>query len=401
MIRPALTVTTAKNARPEHTEYALHSERVPGLSMRVRPSGAKSFSVLARPAGGGKPVRTTIGRYGVLTVQEAEDRARGILTQLRDGIDPRTAIVEKRAETAKAVVTFAAAGKAYLNAFETATAPSSRRNVPKPSAVKREALSVKTAVDIIGREPVDAIGREHALLLKDALFDKAPSTRKHVWTAAARVLRFAIERGDADVNIFTAMTAPHGSEARTRYLTLDELVKVWRACDQLADPWGDLIRFLVAVPLRFGEAASLTADRVRADGTIDLVDTKTRIDWRAPITGLAGDILARRAINAGLVFPSPGTRTGYGAGSVLTPSTKVKARLDERSGVHGWRLHDLRRSVMHALGDHVPDFDPLAGDRWLGHKLTGITGVYNKSAHLPATRRVAEQWDSLLRQAIA
>jgi integrase len=51
---------------------------------------------------------------------------------------------------------------------------------------------------------------------------------------------------------------PRAPQARSHYLTLAELARLWRAADGLREPvWRDLARFLIVVPCRRGEAARL------------------------------------------------------------------------------------------------------------------------------------------------
>ena len=65
------------------------------------PSGVKTFIVEYRPGAGGRGVpkrRATLGRYGVLTPDEARDLAKGVLVRVHSGADPAGDKAKLRAE---------------------------------------------------------------------------------------------------------------------------------------------------------------------------------------------------------------------------------------------------------------------------------------------------------------
>ena len=70
-----------------------------GFGLRVRPGGSKTFVAQYRAGGGrsGKTRRFTIGRYGVLTVEEARIAARRVLSEAASGRDPSADRSERRA----------------------------------------------------------------------------------------------------------------------------------------------------------------------------------------------------------------------------------------------------------------------------------------------------------------
>jgi Arm DNA-binding domain len=81
-----------KPAAPGKT-YDVADSLVPGLAVRVMPSGARSFVLVARyPDATGKaknPTRRALGAYGVLTLEEAREKARVWLRLIERGISKR------------------------------------------------------------------------------------------------------------------------------------------------------------------------------------------------------------------------------------------------------------------------------------------------------------------------
>ena len=80
-----LTDAGVGRLKPDTTEYVVWDSEVPGLGVRVRPSGHRSFVWHGRIHG--EPVRATVGPAALMTV---EDARKGALT-LRLGTVPPSA----------------------------------------------------------------------------------------------------------------------------------------------------------------------------------------------------------------------------------------------------------------------------------------------------------------------
>ena len=70
------------------SRYTVWDAQLPGFGVRVSLAGQKSFIVRYRPKGRSEKRYLTIGRYGVLTVDEARDRAKRTLGSVANGEDP-------------------------------------------------------------------------------------------------------------------------------------------------------------------------------------------------------------------------------------------------------------------------------------------------------------------------
>ena len=76
---------------PDTKELLLRDTELKGFGMRISPSGTKTFFAegFYKPKGVGK--RLSLGRYPVISIDEARIKAREVLYQLYSGIDPKIA----------------------------------------------------------------------------------------------------------------------------------------------------------------------------------------------------------------------------------------------------------------------------------------------------------------------
>jgi integrase len=109
---PKLTKRVVDGARAAKGELFLWDAELPGFGLRVKASGAKSFLVQYRNANG-RSRRLTLGRYGVLTVEEGRKEAKLALAEVVKGSDP----AESR-KLARGAMTIEELSKEYLDKAE-------------------------------------------------------------------------------------------------------------------------------------------------------------------------------------------------------------------------------------------------------------------------------------------
>lgn len=98
--RQRITKRVVDAASPGEERYTVWDADLKGFGLRVAPSGVKTFIARYRAGGGRKGVlrQQVIGRHGVLTAEQARDRAKNALADAIRGADPQSAKAAARAE---------------------------------------------------------------------------------------------------------------------------------------------------------------------------------------------------------------------------------------------------------------------------------------------------------------
>lgn len=122
--------------------------------------------------------------------------------------------------------------------------------------------------------------------------------------------------------------------------------------------------------------------------------TKNGREHIFPVGAITQDIL-KGLPKQGYLFPA--RKTWRAGGTVYNAWNKDKPRLDKASGVTGWVLHDLRRSLVSswaALGIRLEVTEKYVNHVSGAHG--GIQGIYLRHSFLPEMREAVGKWEAQL-----
>ncbi|WP_454019844.1 site-specific integrase [Azospirillum sp. Marseille-Q6669] len=153
-------------------------------------------------------------------------------------------------------------------------------------------------------------------------------------------------------------------------------------------PFGTLVQMLLVTGQRWEEVAQMRWEQITNDvWTLPRARTKADRAHEVPLSTLAMTILS------GIPrFSGPYVFTTTGGLKPVSGYSKAKLRLDAKSGVQGWRIHDLRRTCGTGLARLGVPLTTIS--RVLNHAEGGVTRIYARHSYLPEKREALEAWGS-------
>ncbi len=370
-------------APPASGRLEVWDSLAPGLGVRVG-QRRKSFIVMVRVRGVVK--RLTLGVFPALSIAEAREKAREVISLAQNGEDPVARQRHVKAQKAAAErATVAATVEDYIERY----AKPRTRSWPDTAARLRNHL-----VGLHGDRPVASLTRADIIAMLDAAAERGLGVGvNRVLANAKTYLRWCVERGLIERSPAETVRAPMPEVARDRILDDDELAAVWCAAEAAGYPFGVIVQLLILTGQRRDEVAHMRwaeIDRETATWTLPPERNKSGRAHIVPLAPAALALIEGLTPVGPLLFPAQNNLRG---GRAFSGWSKAKRRLDEASGVAGWRLHDLRRTA--ASGMARLGHDPQVVERVLNHATTSagpLARVYQRYAYEPEKRRALEEW---------
>ena len=351
-----LTDAAIARLRPGAREFSVWDSRIPGLGVRVRPSGGKTYILLRQADGASK--RISLGP--VLLKGVAEVR--------RECLEHQASAEPDRASgPAHAVPLFRdfvedAWKEAYFDRYK----PSTRRSASW--------LLNGRLLPAFGTKPLDRITPAQVERWFDTFSRTAPGNANHALTLLRQIMTFAAASGHIDANPARGVKK-NRRPAFTRFLSREEIGRLHRVLDgqtgKSRRQQADIIRLLLLTGCRRSEIVQLRRSEVH-DEYLVLADSKAG-PRRVPLNSQARRILERQTRDGSpFVFPSP-----LDPSRPRSPDLRLWYRVRREAGIEDVRLHDLRHThASHAVMNGVPV--PVVA-RLLGHSNVRMTLRY---AHL-------------------
>jgi len=389
---PKLTKTVVDAALPQATEFAVWDSELKGFGLRVRPTGARSYVVVYRPAGQGRRAavrRVTIGAAGKITPDQARTAAKRILGSIAHGDDPAADRAEERR---------AATMKDLAEAFLCEHVEAKR----KPATAEKYRYVVEAfIIPAFGRlKPSDVTRGAVARLHHDN--SERPTIANYTLAVLSGIFSFGESRGlIPDGTNPTRHVERFAEEKRERFLSVAELARLGEAlreAETVGIPWRNpittgatakhvakpenrlsrfdpaavaAVRLLIFTGCRLREILHLTWEEVDFErGLLFLGDSKTgkkSVVLNAPALAVLQSIIRRGA------FVIRGDRPD----APRSDLKRIWSALTARAELDGVRIHDLRHTfASYGAGGGLGL--PIVG-KLLGHTQASTTQRY---AHL-------------------
>jgi integrase len=304
--------------------------KTPGLKIRVTANSIKTFCVLKRVRGG-SPLRTTLGRFPEMTIEQARRQAAAVLSEIAEGGNPAEV---KRA--LKAELTFAELFKLYYERHA---------SVHKKSAGKDEQQYKQFLASTLGKRKISTITREDIASIHSKITsDGHPAVANRVLALLSVMFNRAIEWGISQVNPCTNIRR-NREVSRDRFLQSDEFPRFVTALNTEPDlTIHDYILISLFTGARRSNVLSMQWSELSLnEGTWYIPDTKNKTPQLVPLPKQAIDLLKKRRKiideDKDFVFPGIGS-TGH-----LAEPRKAWKRLLDRANITNLRIHDLRRTM--------------------------------------------------------
>jgi integrase len=318
---------------PEKGQRSHWDASLPGFGIRVSQGGSKSWIVLD-PRSKSR-TQETIGRYPVISLQEARGEAKRRLAENTLG-----------------------------------------RHKPRP-------IAYKTAVELYLKEKrgelKPGVYADYERVLSYFKFGKVADIKSHElkfshpesFAILRAFFNWCHSKSYVSESPMARMKAPALYKKRSRVLSDEELKKIWDACE---GRYGRLVKLLMLTGQRRDEINQLSDNMVGEHIMLPGWLTKNGREHLVPIGAMARELLILPIKWAGF--------------------SKAKARLDKRSGVSGWRLHDLRRTVRTNLGKL--GVRPDIAERVVNHvsSRSDLEETYDRYSYLPEMRAALAKWEA-------
>lgn len=363
--RIRFTDIAIRSLKPATSQATYWDDTLPAFGVRV---GRRSKTFLVIRDNGR---RIKIGRYPTVSLHDARKEAKRLLS------------LAEAPPASSSAVTVASSVSLFLESR-------AQRNRPVTKA-ETERLLTRHLLPNLADLPVAEISTDHITSILDGLM-QTPGTANHTFTAMKTFFNWAVARRHISHSPLAGVPLPAKPGKRDRVLTDDELVRVYRAAQDMAFPFGFIILFCIHTGMRRSEVGALRWSYITPE-CITLPPEATKNGLQHFIPNLIQDNLRLIPRTSEYLFPSE-------ADTPFSGWSKGKTTLDELCGVTDWVIHDLRRTFSTKMAEWqiAP---PHVIERILNHvtgSMSPLARIYNRWNYLAEMKEALERYEKKLAQ---
>lgn len=370
---------------PENKAVEYFDVKTSGLGIRVSVKGTKSFFYRYRFHGKNK--RYGIGNFPGISLKLARQRALELKVSVINGVDPQLLKEKKKAPPPK-VLLFTDLVEAYRHNY-----------LPKlrdATAREYERIIVKELMPSLQNKPIEKIERRELIKLLEAIGNHrgAKTLANRVRAVLSSLYSFGVDTARLQFNPVLTIKKTQKEVSRDRIYSKEELKTLWDAFEAQKQPISSYYKCLLILGQRAGETRRMRWEDIDLKNEIWVIpkeETKAARLHIVPLPKIASELLTHLKSISGDTYVFESSRK---SGQPLRWTHKASTRISEHSGVHDFKIHDLRRTMASGLAElgisrtvigKVINHKGISGDNL-------VTAIYDRYSYLEEKREALENW---------
>lgn len=386
------------------TKQRYADKRVPGLLLKVHPTGRKTYSIWWKGSDG-KRREQLIGDSAFINLATARQEAQSHLSEARLGVDLAQ---RKRANRLSDEKALSLHQNTFQDAFNGWKASAHWAGMRQTTRDGYEISFSKHILPLLGTLRASEIGRREISDVLDHIRNSASdSVVRAAKTALSSFGNFLVEKEYWEINIVKSVSHKAKKTVRSRMLSDNELRDFWNWLNSnsaLSHQVRDMLKLLYFLPARIGEIACLRDEWINEDERTLIVPgkfMKQGRDFEFPLVNSAWDILQNRRTNGetsnGFFFPSFGDPQTSMDGK---RATRACGRFARKQKWDSFGPHDMRRTFATRMAKERASLEMI--ERCLSHKVGGGRAIshYNHHEYREEKREVLQMWEGIVLELI-
>lgn len=384
-----------RNLKAKEKRIYVYDSLITGLGVRITPAGVKTFFISFYSVEKGYNKRFTLGKFPALGIADARNRAAALLADAKRGIDPGEQ-KRKREQKRREAVTFKVLAKSFIADYLPKLKPSTQ-------GVYKSHISTHI-VPKLGRKELKDFTRQDARRFLKTYAEAGQAVHgNRIHATLSKMLNYAVDEGHIQGNPVLGLAKLSNEQSRERAYNRDEIKALWEAFEAEAANVAPLLKMLMLTGQRRGETARMKWADVNPQKGVWIIprsETKNKQEHTVPLTPMAMDLLAELKPLTGeqpYVFNSLHKEATH-----VNSFSKLTIRIQKRSGVSDFRIHDIRRTVATQLAEDGTPQQVLK--KILNHSAGArqdVTAIYNRYDYLEEKKTALLNWQRILSGIIA